>query len=124
MGKNFIIIGLSAFTLFVGVVALLNIDTDKTVNTPSMDALIMEEHEILEAYVVFQKPCPPCPKGVMCKPCVAKWIGVTVEKGSEEYIILITDTPEVFEIGNRYRFTIQNKNPPNYASYKEIVGYK
>ena len=108
MRKHFGIIGLSIFSILLILTVFLKEDT-----------IQVENSYILEAYVAFLKPCSPCLEGVMCKPCVTKYIGVTTEKDSDAYTLLLTDNPNVFEIGDRYRFTVQETEQDDYKRLTE-----
>ena len=112
MKKHLTIIGIIILLFIVGAVVLPK-DEEKPITA--------KDSYTLEAYVAFIKPCPPCPEGAMCKPCISKYIGVTTEKGSKDYVFLLTDNPEIFDVEERYQFTIQDTPQEDY---KMLVEYR
>ena len=68
----------------------------------------------VEAFVVKKYNCPTCPKDAICKPCMKKNIVISETsellknyKLSEKEMILFVDTPEKFQLGKKYSFTIK-----------------
>ena len=90
-----------------------------------------------EGYVVKIYRCPPCPKGVYCKPCMKNNAVISMEnKQLESYvdltereIILFGDETEKLKRGKKYHFKIritdrkstgQSLNDIELLSYKSI----
>jgi hypothetical protein len=66
--------------------------------------------------------CPPCPKGVMCKPCLGNHLEVR-EPGRIDSVWLrvFTENPEQFSKGKAYRLTISLRNKAHPEQGAELI---
>jgi len=71
----------------------------------------------LKAYVLDVYTCPPCPPGMICKPCTGNHVTIAEEKpkdmmkiSSDKRIRIFTENPKGLTPGKRYVFTLRFKN--------------
>jgi hypothetical protein len=85
----------------------------------------------LKAYVLDVYQCPPCPPGMICKPCMENHFTVVEKKPAdimkiplEDRVRIFTDQPKALKIGKPYTFTVRFRNKK--ASPKdnlELISY-
>lgn len=86
-----------------------------------------------EGVVVKIYTCPPCPEGILCKPCMRDNIVISENNKilktyslTEHELIVFVENPKQFELGKKYKFTIRISDynstgePINDV---ELVGY-
>ena len=86
-----------------------------------------------EGYVVKIYTCPPCPKGAQCKMCMRDNIVISENNKlleayslSDKEMILFANSPKQFELGKKYKFSINildYKSTGEQINDVEIVGY-
>ena len=71
----------------------------------------------LKVYVLDIYICPPCPKGMQCKPCIENNFTVVEEKPidifkipAENKLRIFTPHPDSVKLGRRYMLTVRFRN--------------
>ena len=87
-----------------------------------------------QGYVVKIYTCPACPPPKQCKPCMGDNIVISQEnKILDNYnltpndLIIFTQTPEIFELGKKYQFTIrltETKSTSEPINDLELVSFE
>ena len=93
----------------------------------------LEEYRT-DGFVIKIYNCPPCPQGVNCKPCMGNNIIISTHNKALDYsqlssneLIVFTEHPHKFEVGNKYEFLIELANkkssPKENHKFKLIAYY-
>ncbi len=145
--QNYLLVMIALMILLGGLLVYRQFGTSKTY--PSIENFdFYQIHEIkqnnfssgsynTEGFVESTYMCPPCPEGAQCKPCMMAHILIAEVPTAKPRIfqvfpledwemIIFAENPNQFELGKRYRFSI---NILNYKSTGEtindidIIGY-
>jgi len=84
-------------------------------------------------YVVKIFTCPPCPKGMICKPCMGDNIVISEENElmdtyslSKTDLIVFCNNPKQFKLGQKYKFSItitDRKSTNEPINDIRLIGY-
>jgi hypothetical protein len=84
----------------------------------------------LKAFVMDAYECPPCPPGMICKPCVGDHIMVVEKKRVdilkiplEDRVRIFAHQPKRLTIGKLYTFTITFRNKKEKFDNYELVSF-
>lgn len=72
----------------------------------------------IDGIVIDTYKCPPCPRGMMCKPCIGDHVTITDDTGEKvskqiTRLRIFTDKPEQFVLQKEYQFTVKVRGKRN-----------
>jgi hypothetical protein len=90
---------------------------------------------ITQGFIAKIYVCPPCPKGLLCKPCMGNNIVISEDKKnletfdltSRELIIFVKDAAKKMVKGKQYSFTVKltaRKSTSEPLNDVELISYK
>lgn len=75
----------------------------------------------VEGFVTDTYTCPLCPAGAACKPCAGNSVTLSEKVGAPGITVLVNDS-RLFEVGAKYRFSVESSGPDNYPNLR-LVGF-
>jgi hypothetical protein len=84
----------------------------------------------LKAFVLNVYECPPCPPGMICKPCLGNHVMV-VEKRPvdimkiplEDRLRIFADQPKRMTAGKQYMFTVTYRNKKTSTNELQLISF-
>ena len=86
----------------------------------------------IAGYVMQVYKCPPCPPGMMCKPCLGDHILITNNVHEKDPLFVkrlrvFTKEPERFEVGKKYLLTVKirgKRQPDKELDAVDLIGFE